>query len=141
MDTNRLGDDGSWHLVTRGDSNFLARQAAASAEAESVALVTESADSLLSSAFNSSIAADEVFAELSKHHKYVHVPMLEEEFAVTEVTSGKSQVHIVDQSDEEIQANPGTDDVVPCVPSPASPFQSRSRVNKGHTTWSPKISI
>ena len=131
----RLGDDGSWHLVTRGDSNFLARQAAASAEAESVALVTESADSLLSSAFNSSIAADEVFAELSKHHKYVHVPMLEEEFAVTEVTSGKSQVHIVDQSDEEIQANPGTDDVVPSVPNPASPVQGRSRANKGHTNW------
>jgi hypothetical protein len=61
--------------------------------------------------------------------------MLEEEFADTEVTSGKSQVHIAGQSDEGIQVNPCTDDLVPSLPNPASLVQGRSRANKGHTNW------
>ena len=132
----RLAADGSWHLVTRGDSNLLARQCAASEESEAAALSTESEDCLLTSTFSSSIAADEVFAELAKRRLVAHVPLEEEQFADIAVEPSLKIVGSSDLPGVELRADPGLDDVVPPLPAPASvkrPPSSRSTAGK--TSW------
>jgi len=62
----QIAANGSWHLFTRGDSNILAEQVAASFDSEQVVESMDIEDALLTTTFNSSIPADEVFSELAK---------------------------------------------------------------------------
>jgi len=62
----QISANGSWHLITRGDSNILAEQVAASFDSEQVVESMDIEDALLTTTFNSSIPDDEVFSELDK---------------------------------------------------------------------------
>ena len=74
----RLAEDGSWHLVSRGDFNILGQQVAASLESEQVTEASDNADVLLTTTFNSSIAGDEVFTELTKRSIVSQLPLKEQ---------------------------------------------------------------
>ena len=83
----QLAADGSWHLATRGDSNILAKQCAASTESDIVAQSLDLQDGLLTSTFNSSVAADEVFSELEKRGFVAHVPLDEHEKRIDDISA------------------------------------------------------
>lgn len=66
-----VSDDGKIHLKSRGDSNFLAKQfvlgeaSAGSTEVQCGTLQCDYGENILALAFDSSIVAGEVFAELA----------------------------------------------------------------------------
>ena len=123
----QLAADGSWHLVTRGDSNILAKQIAASIESEHVVEANDTQDALLTTTFNSSIAGDEVFSELAKRGLVTHVPLVNEveQFADIFVDKQTNSVRNIAEPSISLTANPASDSVVPSVQS-ARPIRSTS---------------
>lgn len=114
----RLGDDGSWHLVSRGDSNILVKQVAASLESESVAESLDINDGILTTTFNSSVAADEVFSELAKRKLVTDVPLVKEHELFVEGFVDKEDHLVRDSEGNQISALPATDEVVSPLQQP-----------------------
>ena len=80
-----LGEDGSWHLTTRGDTNFLARQFVVTGDQSDTNLFYTKGESLLSSTFDSSLAADESFEQIERNNEVSSVSNFHEEFADVQV--------------------------------------------------------
>ena len=85
------GEDGSWHIVTRGDTSFLARQFLTKADdvqpqPSNMNLHYTKGEGLLTSSFDSSIAADDIFEEIERTRVMNKVQeSLSEEFASVEI--------------------------------------------------------
>ena len=86
-----LGEDGSWHIVTRGDTSFLARQFLTKADdvqlqQPNMNLHYTKGEGLLTSLFDSSIAADEILEEIERTRVMNKVQeSISEEFASVEI--------------------------------------------------------
>jgi len=116
----KLAPDGSWHLVTRGDSNILAKQCAASVESELVAESLNTDDGLLTTTVNSSCAADEVFSELANRGLVAHVPLV----------GGIESLANVDVNVESVESN------IPEQSQVSNKFSSRPiRSTAGKSNW------
>ena len=86
-----LGEDGSWHIVTRGYTSFLARQFLTKADdvqlqQPNMNLHYTKGEGLLTSLFDSSIAADEILEEIERTRVMNKVQeSFSEEFASVEI--------------------------------------------------------
>ena len=139
-----FGKDGSWHIVTRGDTSFLARQFLI--EADDVQLQQPNmnlhytkGEGLLTSLFDSSIAADEILEEIERTRVMNKVQeSLSEEFASVEIhpstgrlvtTDVDGKVKLLDNHEDSISDR--SDIIGDYVDSP----RHSTRAGAGTTTW------
>ena len=61
-----FGEDGTWHLTTRGETNVLGKLYVQTLEEDEITKRKDSGENLLTASLNSSIAADEVFLKLER---------------------------------------------------------------------------
>ena len=68
-----LGEDGAWHLTTRGESSVLGRQYVQTLEEDDRTKRMDSGENLLTASLNSSIASDEIFLKLEREGIFDHM--------------------------------------------------------------------
>ena len=68
-----FGEDGTWHLTTRGETNVLGKLYVQTLEEDEITKRKDSGENLLTASLNSSIAADEVFLKLEEKGVFDHI--------------------------------------------------------------------
>lgn len=133
-----VGDDGKIHLKSRGDSNFLAKQFVEEDPADGPViqggtLRCDYGENILSSAFDSSIVADEVFAELAGRPSEEPLDTGPEDFAIVKADPATGRLVTEDEGGVLSSLDHSAGDYLDKterVPDPV-PVRLSTRVGKG----------
>jgi len=68
-----FGEDGSWHLTTRGETSVLGKQYVQTLAEDEITKRKDSGENLLTASINSSIASDEIFLKLERDGVFDHI--------------------------------------------------------------------
>ena len=101
-----FGEDGTWHLTTRGETSVLGKQYVQTMAEDELTKKKDSGENLLTASLNSSIAADEVFLKLEREGIFEHIHdelSDEEELVDVSIKSSSDILNSLSDPDSEQQ--------------------------------------